>query len=219
MSPRPGGRAGRLNPYRLPQTPYSTARSNILSQQASEHGRLEYIEPISITPGTPATSTATGRIRAWTRTGRGAIMNAMDRPGVAAPCRTFQSRPRTGGDRPDLERTDRYQRPLGADRQDDHRRQHRPHPKTTRSAPDPLGCYRGPELRLLLVGIHRGTLQIEPPQSRGYAQPAFQSEPGDPKAASRPVSGPQVRLTRTIRPIFGCEFTPPRNCAPAPGST
>ena len=175
-------------------------------------------------------------------------MNAMDRPGVAAPCRTFQSRPRTGGDRPDLERTDRCQRPLGADRQDDHRRQHRPHPKTTRSAPDPLGCYRGPELRLLLVGIHRGTLQIEPrragdmpmPQPTATSsrqsggprdlplgsggstppeQPAFRSEPGDPKAASRPVWGPQVRLTRTIRPIFGCEFTPPRNCAPAPGST
>ena len=86
-------------------------------------------------------------------------MNAMNRPGVAAPCRTFQSRPRTGGDRP-----------------------------------------------------HRGTLQIEPPQSRGYAT-AFQSESGDPKAASRPVSGPQVRLTRTIRPILGCEFTPPRDRA------
>ena len=43
--------------------------------------------------------------------------------------------------------------------------------------------------------------------------PAFRSELWDPKAASRPVWGPQVRLTRTILAIFRCGFTPPRDRA------
>ena len=112
-------------------------------------------------------------------------MNAMDRPGVTAPCRTFQistphGRGSTGG--------------------------------TLQIEPRRAGDLpRPPPVHVNLVdpGLYPlGSRGSTPPE-----RPAFRSELWDPKAAARPVWGPQVRFTRTIQPIFRCGFTPPRDRA------
>ena len=147
-------------------------------------------------------------------------MNAMYRPGVTAPCRTFQSRPRTGGDRPlvdpGLYPSEAGDPPL----QNLHFEASFGTPKRPRgrfgvprfALQEQFSRFSGVDSHLLGTAPDKHQDRHKERPRRG-PNPAFRSELWDPKAASRPVWGPQVRLTRTIQPIFRCGFTPPRDRA------
>ena len=142
-------------------------------------------------------------------------MNAMYRPGVTAPCRTFQSRPRTGGDRP-LVDPGLYPSEAG-DPPDLHFEASFGTPKRPRgrfgvprfALQEQFSRFSGVDSHLLGTAPDKHQDRHKERPRRG-PNPAFRSELWDPKAASRPVWGPQVRLTRTILAIFRCGFTPPR---------
>ena len=145
-------------------------------------------------------------------------MNAMYRPGVTAPCRTFQSRPRTGGDRP-LVDPGLYPSEAG-DPPDLHFEASFGTPKRPRgrfgvprfALQEQFSRFSGVDSHLLGTAPDKHQDRHKERPRRG-PNPAFRSELWDPKAASRPVWGPQVRLTRTILPISRCGFTPPRDRA------